>query len=177
MAAILDEAGLALLDEGAGIIYDEAGAGPAVIFSAVRSRRLWSVVRSRRLWSVVRARNSEGAGMVLTQPAVSTEPVQVQIGALLDGAAYDPTGDAAAMAFVTVPTIGPAAAPASSSPSWVTASWETDSSPVTSYWVTLLVGPNGGVNLTAGSWQVFVRISDSSSGALPILDGPVLVLT
>ena len=77
------------------------------------------------------------------------------------------------MAFVEMPQYGAAAAPAASSGSWNTAGWETDA--CRQYWVSCLVGPeNGGVSLTAGAWQCFVMIT--TSGSVPILPGPVLLL-
>lgn len=168
MATILDEAGAAIEDEAGGFIYDEAGAPPVIVFSA-------SVARLR--WTVLRARNSQGAGMTLTMAVTSTDDVQVLIQGLVNGVASDPTSYPVAMAWVAMPQYGAPAAPSVSSGSWNTAVWETDSSGgAAQYWSSCLVGgQNGGVVLTAGAWQTFVKIT--TSGSVPILPGPVLLLS
>lgn len=130
---------------------------------------------ARQRWTAAAARNSHGGGMTLTQPAVSTEAVQVLVQAIQGGGAYNPTSDAVAMAFVAIPPSGPAPAPAASSGAWHAAAWETDPGP--QYWVSCTVGPGGNVPLTAGGYQAFVKITDSSSGELPILPGPTILIT
>lgn len=116
--------------------------------------------------------------MVLTQPAVSLQAVQVNVSALQDGSAYSPTSDPLAFAFVVAPDYGAAAAPAASSGSWLAGTWETDTSGGTpQYWASCLVGPGGTVTLTAGAWQCFVKITSASSGEVPILAGPGLLIT
>jgi hypothetical protein len=125
------------------------------------------------LFSLGGARNgSGGLGRTLTQPATSVNYVQVQVIATLDGAAYDPTGDAVAVAFVPQPQYGPPPDPASGQ--WNTAGWETDPGPV--YWASCLTGPSGGgVSLTAGAYAVAVMVTDDP--AVPVMWGPVLVVT
>ncbi|HEX5566986.1 MAG TPA: hypothetical protein VFY14_08715 [Streptomyces sp.] len=117
--------------------------------------------------------------MQLTQPAVSLQAVQVMISAIQDGAAYSPVSDPVSMAFVVNPTFGAAAAPAASSGSWNAATWETDSAGGTSqYWCSCLVGPGGGVTLTAGTaYTVFVKIANAASGETPILPACGLMIT
>lgn len=110
---------------------------------------------------------------VISQPQTSTQYVQQQVTALLNGAAYDPSGLPVAVAFVPVPTYGPPPDPTSAQ--WNTASWETDANPVT-YWASILVGPlNGGVSLTAGSYQMFVKITGSPE--VPVIAGWTLAVT
>lgn len=130
---------------------------------------LASLGTARWLWSLGMARNSEGESMTsLSQSALSTQPVQVQVTAITTtGAAYNPTPDVVQMAFV--PQSYPQAAPQTSQ--WVTASWATDASG--NYWATCLVGPaNGGTALTAGSYVLFVKVTDNP--AVPVLPGPLL---
>ena len=111
---------------------------------------------------------------VLTQPAGSTQPVQQQINALEDGAAYNPTGDLVYMAFVPQPNYGAPSMPAPGSPAWNTAYWETDPGPV--YWASCLVGPElGGVALAQGAYAIAVKVIDSS--AIPELWGWQLLIT
>ena len=76
---------------------------------------------------------------VLTQPAGSTQPVQQQINALEDGAAYNPTGDLVYMAFVPQPNYGAPSMPAPAR-AWNTAYWETDPGPV--YWASASLARN-----------------------------------
>ena len=126
------------------------------------------------LFSLGRARNGSGfSGSTLTQPATSSPYVQVEVIATLDGAAYDPTPDTVQLAFVPMPTSG--AAPDPTSGQWNAAAWETD--PGSLYWASVLTGPaaGGGLDLAAGAYQVFVQVTDSPS--VPVMTGPVLVVT
>jgi len=101
-----------------------------------------------------------------SQSALSTEYVRVAIDA-----GVDPTADNVQMAF---PLTG--VAPVSGD--WKSATWETDSStdPAT-YYARCLVGPGVGgvVSLTAGLYDVFVKVSDNpetvvrNTGALAVL--------
>ena len=104
----------------------------------------------------------------LSQSALSTQYVQVQVTATVNGTSYNPTGDTVQMAFVTVTS------PPASPSAWNAAAWETDPGPV--YWASCLVGPsNGGVVLAAGSYFVWVKVTDSP--AVPVLSGPILTIT
>jgi hypothetical protein len=130
---------------------------------------------ARHLWTAATARNNEGGGMFLTQPAVSLQAVQVMVSALQNGAPYDFSGDPVSMAFVVNPAYGTAPAPAASSEAWNAATWETDPGPA--YWATCLVGP-GAVSLTAGTaYTVYLKITSASSGEVPVIPGPALVIT
>lgn len=128
------------------------------------------------LWTVTSARNGSrgsGAGMgSLALLAQSTEPVQVAIAAVSNGAAYDPTGGVVAMAFVPKQASGQPPDPTSGQ--WQPASWQVDPGPV--YWASILVGPlNGGVVLAAGSYIVYVRITDNPE--VPVKPGCYLTVT
>lgn len=92
---------------------------------------------------------------MFTLYASSLEYVRVPMAAEKLGAAYDPTADTVVMAFIAGP-----AAPTSGD--WKTASWDTDSSayPPT-YRAQCLVGPGGTVTLAAGTYVVWVKVSDS----------------
>jgi hypothetical protein len=85
----------------------------------------------------------------------SLEYVQVAISAEEAGTAVDPTADTVQMAFIagaTAPVTG----------DWKTASWTTD--PTTyppTYRAQCLVGPSGTVTLAAGTWTVWVKVTDS----------------
>ena len=109
--------------------------------------------------------------VTLTQLAVSTEPIQLQVVATADGAPYNPTADPVAVAFV--PVASPPASPDPTSGEWNTASWETD--PGGTYWASILVGPlNGGVALAAGSYLCVVKVTDSP--AVPVKAGAYLTI-
>ena len=91
-----------------------------------------------------------------TQSSLSTEYVPVHVRATINGVSNaDPTADAAQMAFI----------PPGSNPSsgdWRTASWTTiPATPEPLYIAQCLVGPAGTITLTAGTYQVWVKITDS----------------
>ena len=109
----------------------------------------------------------------LTMPSVSAQYVQQQVLAISGGLPYNPTADTVQMAFIALPQYGPPPDPQSAD--WHTASWETDSNPTT-YWASCLMGPaNGGVVLTAGSYMIAVKVTDSP--AVPVLWGWNLLVT
>lgn len=81
--------------------------------------------------------------------AGSTEYVKVEVRATNFGVGVNPTADQVSMAFI-VGTRNPTNA------DWQSASWETANS---RYFARCLVGPAGSVNLTAGTYVVFVRIT------------------
>lgn len=68
--------------------------------------------------------------------------------------AVDPTSDVVYMAFLSSP---PPAQPQSSD--WQTATWL--ATPVIPYTALCLVGPGGTIQLTAGTWYVWIKISAS----------------
>lgn len=108
--------------------------------------------------------------ITLTQPASSTEPVQLQVAATINGVAYNPTTDAVAIAFI----LDGQPEPSPSSSAWQVATWETDPGP--SYWASILVGPlNGGVNLAVGTYVAYVKVTDNP--AVPIRPGAFLRIT
>jgi hypothetical protein len=86
---------------------------------------------------------------------LSLEYVRVRVQATESGAAQDPTGDTVAMAFV-------AAAVNPGGTDWKTASWETDTTTTPdTYYARCLVGPAGTVTLAAGTYDVWVKVTDS----------------
>lgn len=104
--------------------------------------------------------------ITLSQLAVSTEPIQIQIAATANGQPYTPTSDPVSIAFV--PVTSPPSSPDPTSGEWNTAYWETDAGPT--YWASILVGPlNGGIPLAVGSYVVVVKVTDSP--AVPVRQG------
>ena len=104
----------------------------------------------------------------LSQPAISTQFVQVQVIATnLDGSAYDPSGDTVQMAFI----LGDLSTAEPGPSDWIAAEWE--AGPSASWWATILVGPaNGGTVLEVATYTVWVKVTDSP--AVPALPGPLL---
>jgi len=105
----------------------------------------------------------------VAQSVLSTNYLQVLITTKAP-AGYNPTGDPVAMAFtpLTYPLTSPTAA------YWVTGQWVTFPGPA--YWCEALVGPaNGGTALTLGTYQVWVKISDSPE--VPVLQPCLLEIT
>jgi hypothetical protein len=94
---------------------------------------------------------------------------------LPDGAVIDPTGDVVQFAFQG-PWNNVAQAqenPPTSSTTWHTGSWDTDiGSPFTAR---ILVGPSGSVALVAGTYVVWILITDNPE--IPcLLCGPLVVV-
>lgn len=105
----------------------------------------------------------------ISQSVLSTNYVQTPI-TITYPSGYDPTSDPVAFAFTALsyPTVEPSV--------WYTApcSWLTFPGPV--YWAQCLVGPaNGGVSLAIGTYQGWVRITDSP--AVPVLQPFLLKIT
>lgn len=96
---------------------------------------------------------------------LSTEYVLIPISATKNGAAYNPTGDTVKFAFMPTATQVP------QNTDWVLGTWDTTSgNPIYPYNAKCLVGPNGGtINLTIGTYVVYVQISDSPEQ--PVLIG------
>lgn len=82
---------------------------------------------------------------------LSKEYVRVKVSASEAGAAVDPTTDTVVMAF---PVHG--VAPVTGD--WKAASWETAGS---AFYARCLVGPSGTVTLAVGSYDVWVKVTDS----------------
>lgn len=93
---------------------------------------------------------------MLAIPRTSTEYVRTRMSSERSGAAYDPTGDAVVMAFL-------AGAGPPDSGDWKAASWDTDATTTPpTYWAQCLIGPVGGtITLAAGTWSVWVKVTDS----------------
>ncbi len=85
----------------------------------------------------------------------SLEYVPVPVRALVNGAPYDPTADVVEMAFIPTSQAYPVDS------DWNAATWETSGVAAgTEYLAVCLVGP-GAVELPAGVYSVFVRVTDS----------------
>jgi hypothetical protein len=92
--------------------------------------------------------------------AQSRQYVKVPVTAKLAGAVVNPTSDVVQMAFALMGGAAPG--------TWSSAAWETDSStsPAT-YLARIMVGPGGTVALTAGIYDVWVKVTDSPE--IPVL--------
>lgn len=92
---------------------------------------------------------------MLRVSALSLQYIMIKVSATKDGLAVDPTGNTVQMAF-------PLAGAAPVAGDWKSASWETDAttSPDT-YYARCLVGPSGTVALTAGTYDVWVKVTDN----------------
>lgn len=91
----------------------------------------------------------------MIQSVLSLNYVRVPVAARAAGSVINPTTDTVAMAF-TSPGVDPV------SGDWKTASWETDSSTTPdTYFARCLVGPSGTLALMAGTYDVWVRVTDN----------------
>jgi hypothetical protein len=99
----------------------------------------------------------------ITIRVTSLDYLQAQVSGRESGAAVNPTGNAVAMAFPTTNI-----APAAGASDWKAATWDTDSTttPAT-YRAQCLVGPGGTVELAAGTYYMFVKVTDTPEA--PIL--------
>ncbi len=97
-----------------------------------------------------------------------TQYYKLPISLTVGGVVQNPTADAVVFAFRALSdTTDPA------SLTYSAGDWETAS---TTYYARRLIGPgSGGLNLAAGTYQVFCKITDNPEA--PILDGGLLVLT
>ena len=100
--------------------------------------------------------------MSQTLSTASLEYVRVPVTASKSGVAYDPTADAVAMAFQATP-----AAPSL----FYNGAWETTG---TAFYALCLVGPGGVVQLSPGTWYVWVKITDAPE--IPVLDAGVILV-
>ncbi len=93
--------------------------------------------------------------MIAEISTASLEYVRVRVQATSSGVAVNPTGDSVSMAFLTT-NVAPV------SGDFKTATWDTDATttPVT-YRAQCLVGPSGTVTLAAGTYAVWVKVTDS----------------
>ena len=103
----------------------------------------------------------------VTQSVLSTQYLQVLV-TVKSTSNYNPTSDTVQMAFT------PLTYPETSPTSWVTGSWSTFPGPA--YWAEALVGPaNGGTALSLGTYQVWLKITDSPE--VPLLQSCLLTIT
>jgi hypothetical protein len=109
--------------------------------------------------------------VTLTQLATSSMPIQLQVAAIRNGAAYDPSnGGANPVAIAFVPQTSPPGSPDPTPGEYNAAYWETDGTSPASYWASIMVGPNnGGIPLAVGSYVAVVKITDPA--ATPVLQG------
>jgi hypothetical protein len=95
------------------------------------------------------------------QASTSVEFVRFLVGATEDGDDVDLTPNAVAVGFLLEGSDSPAAADIL----WESATWETDNVTVPGqpkYYAKVLVGPAPGeVQLSAGIWQPWVKVSDA----------------
>lgn len=92
--------------------------------------------------------------MTLTISSLSVQYVRAPVAAELNGAVYNPTSDTVQFAFMAV-----GATPASGD--WHAGSWETVTGPPAQYIARCLVGGTAGVVLTAGTYVVWLKVTDN----------------
>lgn len=98
------------------------------------------------------------------------EYVRVPVSAKTAGADVNPTSDTVVMAFTAIPGVDPVGG------DWKTSSWETDATTTPStYYARCLIGPGGTIALAVGSYQVWVKVTDSPE--VPVKRAGVLVVT
>lgn len=88
----------------------------------------------------------------------SLEYVRVPVSATEEGITQNISTTVVSMAFLAEGSDPPS----SGSAAWKSAGWETDESTTPdTYYARALVGPGGVQQLTAGTWDVYVKITDS----------------
>jgi hypothetical protein len=96
--------------------------------------------------------------------ALSLQYVPVNVAANLNGSIYNPTGDGVQMAFK----------PLGQQPGnadWQTALWVTaGSGELVTYQAVCLVGPSGTIQLTPGTYGVWVKVTDNPE--IPVMQSP-----
>lgn len=101
----------------------------------------------------------------LTQSSLSTEYVQTLVR-VTAAVPYDPSRDTLAWAFTNA-----SAFPAQQPSAWYPGTWDVWPGPL--YYAQVLVGPaNGGVVLSQGRWQAYLRVTDDPE--VPVLQPFVL---
>lgn len=88
----------------------------------------------------------------MTFSHLSLEYIKLPVEVVINGVAYDPHLDAVVLAF-PVRGVDPVAL------DWKTGSWELGSDGI--WMARCLVGPGGTVTLTAGTYDAWVKITDS----------------
>lgn len=94
------------------------------------------------------------------QSVLSLQYVRYSITALVNGVPYNPTADVVQFAF-TQTGVDPV------SGDWKTGSWETVVGPPQLYVARCLVGPAGTIALAKGTYNVYVKVTDSPE--VPVL--------
>jgi hypothetical protein len=100
---------------------------------------------------------------------LSTQYVLIPVQASKNGSSYNPTSDTVQFAFAPTPTYVPQVS------DWVSGSWVTNSNNILyPYSAQCLVGP-GGTALGLGTYQIYIKISDSPE--TPVLVAGQVVIT
>ena len=106
----------------------------------------------------------------VTLSHLSTQYVLIPVSATKNGSSYNPTSDTVQFAFAPTPTYVP------QNSDWVSGSWITNSSNILyPYSAQCLVGPGGTTSLGLGTYQIYIKISDSPE--TPVLVAGQLVVT
>jgi hypothetical protein len=131
-----------------------------LVLTATQAGSRWTTTQAGARWSM-------GGTPVQRMSTLSTEYVRVKVAATVNGAAINPTSDAVQFAF-TLDGANPT--------SWVSGSWETDATgQVAIYYARTLVGPSGGTVLAAGTWTVWLKVTDSPE--TPVRQVGVLIVS
>lgn len=107
---------------------------------------------------------------MITQSAVSLQYVQAAVTATAAGAPVNPTSDVVQFAFMPGST-----APGSSD--WKTGTWDGTAPRLTGngYLAQCLVGPGGTIALAAGTYTMWIKITDSPE--VPVMQVGLLQIT
>lgn len=92
--------------------------------------------------------------------SLTLERVQAGVEADADGLPYDPTDATVAFAFLTDALTKPDVS------DWENGTW--DVTRIGSYVAQILVGDGGAVELQAGNYYAWIRITDATAGETPI---------
>ena len=122
----------------------------------------WKTQLPVKAWSV--------SNVSVTISHLSTEYVLVPVTASKNGSPYNPGADPVQFAFMPTPTQVPITA------DWVSGSWQTEATNILyPYAARVLVGPAGASTLGIGTYQIYVKISDSPE--VPVKQAGQLVIT
>jgi hypothetical protein len=102
-----------------------------------------------------------------SQSVLSLQYVQVPVTAFGTAGTYNPTDDSVQFSFT------PANYPVTEPSVWITGSWATFPGPA--YYAQCLVGPGGATALTIGTYQLWLKITDSPE--VPVLQPTLLTIT
>ena len=106
---------------------------------------------------------------MLTISAVSRQYVQAAVTGTVQGSPYNPTADPVKFAFIVGPD-NP------TSGQWVSGSWDgTTARPDGSYRAQCLIGPGGTTTLTAGTYTMWIQITDNPE--IPVINVGLLTIT